>query len=103
MPATRLEIVDGIHRVLTAEGSLTEDDLVAALQAEGLDLGGDPLDTVADLLESDEVGLVMPLGDGRHAWLPALLMGRTFTHRVARRRSSTASSMSPPTWNRCRC
>lgn len=83
MPATRLEIVDGIHRVLTAESSLTEDDLVAAVQTEGLDLGVDPLDTVADLLESDEVGLVMPLGDGRHAWLPALLMGRTFTHRVS--------------------
>lgn len=83
MPATRLEIVYGIHRVLTAEGPLTEDDFVAALKAEGLDLGGDPLDTVADLLESDEVGLVMPLGDGRHAWLPALFMGRTFTHRVS--------------------
>lgn len=82
MPATRLEIVDRIHRVLTAEGPRSEDDLVAALKAEGLDLGVDPLDTVADLLESDEVGLVMPLGDGRHAWLPALLMGRTFTHRV---------------------
>ncbi len=25
----------------------------------------------------------MPLGDGRHACLPALLMGRTFTHRVS--------------------
>jgi len=83
MPATRLEIVDGIHRVLTAEGPLAEDDLVAALKAEGLDLGLDPQDTVADLLESDEVGLVMPLGDGRHALLPALLMGRTFTHRVS--------------------
>ena len=83
MPATRLEIVDGIHRVLTAEGPLAEDDLVAALKAEGLDLGVDPQDTVADLLESDEVGLVMPLGDGRHALLPALLMGRTFTHRVS--------------------
>lgn len=83
MPATRLEIVEGIHRVLTAEGPQTEDDLVAALKAEGLDLGVHPVDTVADLLESDEVGLVMPLGDERHAWLPALLMGRTFTHRVS--------------------
>ena len=25
----------------------------------------------------------MPLGDGRHAWPPALLRGRTFTHRVS--------------------
>ena len=83
MPATRLEIVDGIHRVLTTAGPLTEDDLVAGLEAEGLDLGVDPLNTVDDLLESDEVGLVMPLGDGRHAWLPALLMGRTFAHRVS--------------------
>lgn len=83
MPATRLEIVDGIHRILTAEGPQTEDHLVAALKAEGLDLGVNAQDTVADLLESDEVGLVMPLGDGRHAWLPALLLGRTFTHRVS--------------------
>ncbi len=83
MPATRLEIVDGIHRVLTAEGPQTENDLVAALKAEGLDLGVDPQDTVADLLKSDGVGLVMPLGNGRHALLPALLMGRTFTHRVS--------------------
>ena len=75
--------MDGIHRVLTAEGPLAEDDLVAALKVDGLDLGVDPLDTVADLLESDDVGLVMPLGDGRHALLPALLTGRTFTRRVS--------------------
>ena len=83
MPATLREIVDGIHRVLTAEGPLPEDELLGALTAEGLDLGGSPEDTLADLLESDEVGLVMPLGDGRHASLPALLMGRTFTHRLS--------------------
>lgn len=83
MPATRPQIVDGIHRVLTARGPLTEVDLVSAMKAEDLDLGADPLDTIADLLESDDVGLVMPLGDGRHAWLPALLMGRTFTHRAS--------------------
>lgn len=84
MPATRLEIVTGIHRVLSAMGPLTDDDLVEALASEGLSLGVDPLDTVSDLLESDEVGLVMPLGDGRHALLPALLRGRTFTRRVTR-------------------
>ncbi len=82
MPATRPEIVDGIHRVLAARGPQTEDELVVALVGLGLDLGADPADTVADLLGSDEVGLVMPLGDGRNALLPALLQGRTFTHRV---------------------
>ncbi len=88
MPATSPQIVDAIHRVLTARGPLTEDDLLAALEGQALDLnldlGDDPLDTVVEVLESSEVGLVMPLGDGRHAWLPALLEGRTFTHRVSR-------------------
>ena len=84
MPATRPQIVEGMHRALTAEGPLTEDDLAGALEAEGLDLGGDPLDTIADLLESDEIGLVMPVGEGRHALLPALLMGRTFTHQASK-------------------
>ena len=82
MPATLIEIADGIQRVLADVRPLTEDELVVALQEQGLLLGVNPVETVAEVLESDEVGLVMPLGDGRHALLPALLIGRTFTHRV---------------------
>jgi len=83
MPATLEEIAEGIRRVLAAGRPLTEDELVAALDRHGLDLGEDAEETVADVLEGDDVGLVLPLGDGRHALLPALLMGRTFTHRVS--------------------
>ncbi|MGH3384413.1 MAG: SEC-C metal-binding domain-containing protein [Nocardioidaceae bacterium] len=83
MPETLPEIAGGIRRVLAAGGALTEDELVAALQGDGLNLGVRPEDTVAEVLESDDGGLVMPLGDGRHALLPAMLMGRTFTHRVS--------------------
>lgn len=81
MPATHGEIVEGTRRVLTDRGPLDEEELVAALLAEGLDLGHDPEETVADLLDSDDLGLVMPLDD-RQVYLPALLEGRTFTHRV---------------------
>lgn len=84
MPATLDDIADGIQRVLAAGRPLTEDEVVAALQRHGLDLGVHPEETVADVLDGDEVGLVMPLGDGRHALLPALLRDRTFTHRVTR-------------------
>jgi len=82
IPATLNEIADGIRRVLAAGRPLTEDEVVAALREHGLDLGVDPEVTVADLLEDDYLGLVMPLGDGRHVLLPALLRDRTFTHRV---------------------
>ena len=82
MPATDSEIVDAIQRTLATDGPLSEDDLLGALTAGDLDLGETPAHIVADLLDSDEVGLVMALGEGRLAWLPALLQGRTFTHRV---------------------
>ena len=81
-PSTLIEIADAIQRILADGQPLTEDEMVAALQEQGFVLGVDPVETVADVLERDEVGLVMTLGDGRHALLPALLMGRTFTHRV---------------------
>lgn len=82
-PATLSEIADGIQRRLSAGRPLTQEELVDALQADGLDVGEDPDETVADVLMSDDVGLVMPLGDRRYALLPVLLMDRTFTHRVS--------------------
>ena len=83
MPATLTEIADEIQRILGAGRALTEHEIVAALQEQGVLLGVNPVETVAEVLEGEEVGLVMPLGDGRYALLPALLMGRTFTHRVS--------------------
>jgi len=83
MPATLNEIADASRQALAAGQPVTEDELVSALQQQGIDLGANPGETVAEVLEGDDVGVVLPLGDGRHALLPALLMGRTFTHRVS--------------------
>lgn len=63
--------------------AMTEEQLVAALRERGLDLGVDPAEAVGEVLDGDDLPLVLPLGDGRHALLPALLNGRMFTRRVS--------------------
>jgi hypothetical protein len=74
-------IADSAAEVLTAQGPLTDDQLVAALRDRGIDLGEFPEETLEDAF--DEVDRpVAILTDGRWAWLPALLSGRTFTHRL---------------------
>ena len=60
---------------------MAEDELLDVLEAHGIDLGHNPDATLADVLDED-AELAMPLIDGRWAWLPALLDGRTFTHRL---------------------
>lgn len=60
---------------------MAERDLLDVLEAAGVDLGDDPDAGLADLLDED-AGLIMPLVDERWAWIPALLDGRTFTHRL---------------------
>jgi len=60
---------------------MAEDELLDALEAHGIDLGHDPDATLVDVLDQD-AELVMPLIDERWAWIPALLDGRTFTHRL---------------------
>jgi hypothetical protein len=74
-------VFDSTAEVLTAQGPLTDDQLIAALQERGLDLGEFPVDTLEEALEEVD-GSVGFLADGRWAWLPALLAGRTFTHRL---------------------
>ena len=61
---------------------MTEDDLLLALDGDGIDLGPDADETLAEVLDED-TELVIPLVDGRWAWIPALLDGRTFTHRLS--------------------
>lgn len=61
---------------------MAEDDLLGVLDAEGIDLGPDPDGLLADVLDQD-AELVMPLADDRWAWIPALLGGRIFTHRLS--------------------
>ena len=72
-----------VEQLLTDGAARTEDGIVAALHAHGVELGVDPAETLAEVLDGDELPLVVPLGDCRHALLPALLEGRTFTHRLS--------------------
>ena len=61
---------------------MAEDDLLGVLDADGIDLGPDPEVMLADVLDQD-AELVMPLADERWAWIPAVLGGRIFTHRLS--------------------
>ena len=91
-----------VRQVLSVRGPMAEDDLLAALVADGIDLGPDPDDMLTDVLDQD-AELVMPLADERWAWIPAVLGGRIFTHRLSAWRPSTTSSGAVPIWRRCRC
>ncbi|MDA2992309.1 MAG: SEC-C metal-binding domain-containing protein [Actinomycetota bacterium] len=70
-----------VYRLLAECGPSTADDLLDALTAAGIDLPPDPADALGELLEND-IAPVLPLADGRWVWLPALLDGRIFTHRL---------------------
>jgi tetratricopeptide (TPR) repeat protein len=71
-----------VQQVLSSRGPMTEVELLDVLAADGIDLGPDPQDTLAEILDEDSE-LVMPLADERWAWIPALLDGRVFTHRLS--------------------
>lgn len=60
---------------------MAEDDLLDALATRGIDLAPDAADTLAEILEAD-AGPILCLVDRRWMWLPALLEGRIFTHRL---------------------
>src|ERR1700694_1120855 len=71
-----------VRQVLSVRGPMAEDDLLGVLDADGINLGPDPDGMLADVLDQD-AELVMPLADERWAWIPALLGGRIFTHRLS--------------------
>jgi hypothetical protein len=71
-----------VRQVLSVHGPMAEDDLLGALDADGIALGPDPEVMLADVLDQD-AELVMPLADERWAWIPAVLGGRIFTHRLS--------------------
>ena len=71
-----------VRQVLSARGPMGEDDLLGVLHEDGVDLGPDPDGMLADVLDQ-EAELVMPLADGRWAWIPGLLDGTIFTHRLS--------------------
>ena len=83
MSGTSFEaIATAVRQVLSVRGPIAEDDLLAVLVADGIDLGPDPEEMLTDILDED-AELVMPLADERWAWIPALLDGRIFTHRLS--------------------
>lgn len=70
-----------VRELLAERGPLPHADLLAALSAAGIDLGADADDSLLEALDSDP-GPVLNLADGRWAWIPAVLDGRVFTHRL---------------------
>lgn len=82
IPITLPEIGVAIREILSDQMVMSREDLAAQLQRRGVDLGTQPVDALEEMLESEEAGVVMPLADGRVTYLPALLEGRTFTHRL---------------------
>jgi tetratricopeptide (TPR) repeat protein len=80
--ATGPDVVGVVADVLTENGPLTEAQLVAVLVSRGVVLGEDPGEALDEALEQGD-GLAVSLADGRWAWLPALLAGRVFTHRLS--------------------
>jgi tetratricopeptide (TPR) repeat protein len=84
-PDTADNVAAAVRRLLTEHGALTEDQLLTALRAAGVDLGTDPAATLDTTLEDEGLNPAVPLLGGRWAWLPSLLAGRVFTHRLTDR------------------
>ncbi|WP_373235210.1 SEC-C metal-binding domain-containing protein [Mycobacterium marinum] len=76
------EITAAVRRVLVARGPMSEDNLLSALAADGVDLGPEPQAMLTEVLDQDSEPF-MELADQRWAWLPGLLEGRIFTHRLS--------------------
>lgn len=64
--------------ILTEHGPASQDDITDRLHEAGI---ADP-DTVIDELLDEFSCPARPLPDGRWVWLPAVLAGRVFTHRL---------------------
>jgi hypothetical protein len=76
--AHSFDAIPALAAILTEHGPLPEDDLGQRLRQAGV---SDPGTVLVDLL--DELSCpARELLDGRWAWLPAVLDGRVFTHRL---------------------
>ena len=69
--------VAAISRILTEHGPLDEDDVIARIRAEGEDPEKGPGPVINEMLCP-----ARQLTDDRWVWLPTVLLGRVFTHRV---------------------
>lgn len=86
-------VAAAVRQALSTHGAMSEDDLLDVLEADGVDLGIDA-EEVLDGVLHEHTELVMPLLDERWVWLPSLLEGRIFTHRL----SETEASHDILTW-----
>jgi tetratricopeptide (TPR) repeat protein len=73
-------LVRAARRILAKRGPLTLEELAAALTAEGLELGADPVELLDDVLLGEERTFALP--DGRVVDVESLLNGLTLTHRL---------------------
>jgi len=83
LPASDPAFVNAVKDLLVEGGPLTEEDLVTTLAESSPDLDEDEVADALDDVLDVELELAMPLPDGRWTWLPALLAGRLFTHRLS--------------------
>ena len=81
MPGSLEDLAAAVRRLLAERGPLPPADLITALAEAGIDLGPDPDGLLLEAVDSDP-GPVLQLADGRWAWIPAVLDGRVFTHRL---------------------
>lgn len=83
MSNTSVELVITVARqVLSARGPMSEHELLGVLE-EGFEFqpGSDPEQMLLDILDQDTE--LSTLADGRLAWIPGLLNGKIFTHRLS--------------------
>lgn len=82
IPATLPEIESAVREILADRSVMSRDDLLDELERRGVDLGADPEDTLEEMVDGLDPFGAVPLGEDRVAYLPSLLDGRTFTHRL---------------------
>jgi tetratricopeptide (TPR) repeat protein len=82
LPATLPQVAAVVLDLLSQQRCLDWDELLDGLERSRLDLGDDPEDLLDEVLGSEHLPLVMPIGVDRWADLPALLAGHVATHRV---------------------
>lgn len=72
------DAIDLLSKILDEHGPLSEDDLTRRLRAEGV--------TDADVVIREQLHMMQcpagQLADGRWVWVPTLIAGRVFTHRL---------------------
>lgn len=55
MPATLSEVAEAVEQVLADGAARTEEQIVTALHERGVGLGVDPAETLAEVLDGDEL------------------------------------------------